>query len=284
MATHGKIIKEVELYKGEVILRKCEGRWGHEYWVSDAATNKGSKPEFEKKTGVTTIIGIKDKSRPLVIWATELAERFLLDVKGKITPEHIRQACKLHTEKKEAAANIGTKVHSWIEEYIAGKKPEMPEDDSVSKGVIAFLSWMEENKVKFTASEEIIYSRKYGYCGSLDFEAKVNGKTYLGDFKTSNALRNDVLMQTAAYAMARTEESGIEFDGRYLLRLSKETEEEHAERTKDKNQAYVEPYKVFEAIPVMEEIKNDFKAFLAFQVGYFWNKESEKRLKLLKNI
>jgi hypothetical protein len=27
----------------------------------------------KRKTGVTTIIGIKDKSRPLVIWATELA-------------------------------------------------------------------------------------------------------------------------------------------------------------------------------------------------------------------
>ena len=271
------IIKEVKLYDGEVIVRKYLGRFGPEYWVSD----KGG--EFERKTGTTTFLSIKDKSRPLIIWAVGLAEKFLLEhCPEGITPEHIKQACRLHSEEKKRTADLGTAIHDWIELYIKGKKPPMPEEEAITKGVNSFLEWKESHKVKFKASEEIIYSRKYDYCGSLDFEAEIDGKFYLGDFKTGNALYNEVLMQTAAYAHARSEESGIEYDGRYLLRIAKETEEEHAKRTAEKK--WAERYQIFEAVPVTEKAPVDFKAFLAFQQGYIWNKEAEQRLKELKKM
>ena len=161
----------------------------------------------------------------------------------------------------------------------------MPQDTAVLKGVVSFLEWVEKNKVKFLSSEEIVYSRKYGYCGSLDFEARVNGKLYLGDFKTGNSLYNEVFMQTAAYAMARIEEGAVKFyDGRYILRIAKETEDEYNERTKNKNKSYLEPYKIFEGISLNEGLEKDFKAFINFQRGFLWNKEAEQRLKKLKNL
>lgn len=272
------IIKEVKLYNGDVTVQKREGRFGHEYWVKDGNT------DFERKTGVTTFLSIKDKSRPLIIWATRLAQDYLLQrVPGGVTPDDVLTACKLHSTEKEKAANIGTEIHDWIENLIKRRNPPMPENPNVIRGVASFLEWKHSHKVKFTASEEIIYSRKYDYCGSLDFEAEINGKKYLGDFKTGNALYNEVLMQTAAYAMARQEESGIEYDGRYLLRVAKETEQEFEIRNQDKDQSRLEPYQIFEAVPVAKDMRADFKAFLAFQQGYNWNKEAEKRLKTLKS-
>lgn len=266
-----KIIQKVKLYNGEVIVEKKEGRFGHEYYVNGKRT-----------TGCTTFLSIKDKSRPLIYWAVGLARDYLLErCPQGIQPEDVLKACKLHAEEKVRTANIGTAIHDWIEQYIKGKKPEMPDDDNVVRGVHSFLEWKDQHKVKFKSTEKIIYSRKYDYCGSLDFEAEIDGKLYLGDFKTGNSLYNEVLMQTAAYAEARREESGIEYDGRYLLRVAKETEEEHATRTAEKR--YAEPYKVFEAIPVMSGLKDDMRAFRAFQQGYIWDKESEKRLKALKN-
>ena len=96
-----KILKEVKLYKGEVIVQKREGKWGHEYWVSD------KEKDFERKTGVTTFLSAKDKSRPLIIWAVGLAEKYLLErVPDGITAEDVIKACRLHSDEKERTANI----------------------------------------------------------------------------------------------------------------------------------------------------------------------------------
>jgi hypothetical protein len=269
---------EFDLYEGKVKGKFYPG--SHRYYVN-------GKPQ----TGVTTYIGIVDKSRQLITWATELYRDFLLSVEGPITADHIFEGCGIHEERKQEAADIGTEAHEWIESYVKGEQPEMPERYGAQIAVNAFLDWIAANKVTFISSERVVYSKKHGYIGKMDIEAKVNGKLCLIDIKTSNGLYNTYGMQTAAYLKADEEESGRKYHGRWLIRLAKETEEEYATRMVRKNENRARkgqepvdygPYQVFEAkfLETGEtkpgaNVDRDFKAFLAAKDLYQWNKETD---------
>lgn len=266
-------VQESVLYKGKVKIQL----WtvSHRY-----------KANGESVTGVTTILNMYDKSAAFVIWATELYRDFLLGIKGAITEEHIYEGCDLHNKRKEEAANIGTEVHEWIELYIKGENPAMPKSKEAQIGVTSFLEWVSANKVKFLSSERMVYSKKHHYVGTMDIEAKVNGKLCLIDIKTSNGIYNTYYMQTAAYVRADEEESGREYQGRYIIRLSKETEKEYNLRMKKKNINRVRngkeeysypPYQVFESKFLddkPENMERDFKGFLACQTLKEFDKET----------
>lgn len=229
-----------KLYKGEVELDFNDER----HFFSIAG---------KKVLGVTSCTGIIDKSRPLIFWATNLARDFLLDVinsGGQVTEELIVEACKQHQIKKEQAATAGSKVHSWIEQFVKAtvKKdiPKLPskDDPEVYNGVTAFIKWVDEHNVKFLSSERIVYSKKYNYAGIMDCEAVIGGKTSVVDFKTSNSIYNEYRYQVAAYQAAAEEESGKPYKGdKWIVRFSKDTGE-------------------FEAHQFGDQAK-DFKTFLA---------------------
>lgn len=250
-----------------------------------------------RKTGVTTFLGIKDKSTALVSWATELAADHLLSIVQKgsvITEADIYLAQDLHAQRKQEAADLGTIIHDWCEQYIKFKlkikgytMPEMPEDTSAQVGVSAFLDWEKEHKVKFVSSERVIYSRKHDYIGKMDIEAYVDGDLCLVDLKSSNGLYNTVRMQTAAYLKADEEESKREYVGRWAIRLSKETEAEYMAKMKKKQKKDVlkgkepreiKPYQVFEAKYFDQnkgELEYDFEAFLSTIVLTKWDKDTD---------
>lgn len=232
-----------------------------------------------RKTGVTTILGIIDKSRPLIIWATGLYKKFLEgNIGEKLTREMIVEGHKQHTVKLKEASDIGTEIHDWIELHIKKKNPEMPQSKEAQIGVNAFLDWVADNKVKFITSERLVYSKKYDYIGTLDIEAKVNGKLCLIDIKSSNAIYNTYYLQTAAYLKADEEESGKKYDGRWIIRLAKETEREYNARMTEKGYDNFPAYEVFEAKFLDDQNKNidrDYKAFLSAKELFMWNKETD---------
>ena len=259
---------ESELYKG-----KCKVRFypnSHRYTVNGKPTN-GS---------VTGIIAMYDKSGQLTPWAAEVTAEYLKEKfaeKKELFEEDFLDAEEQHTIKKKEAASIGSEVHEWIEHYINGEKPEMPDTKEAQIGVNAFLDWVNDNKVKFLSSERVIYSRKHDFIGKMDIEAKVNGKLCLIDIKTSNGIYNTYYMQTAAYVKADEEESGRKYHGRWILRLAKETEKEYDKRMAKKNhkrsrkgkeEVDYPPYQVFEAMFLDDtagNLERDFEAFLACQ-------------------
>ena len=258
-------VQEYELYEGKVKVRFFPD--SHQYWVNE-----------KRKTGVTTYLGIIDKSRPLIIWATGLYRDFLMEqLPNGITAEHIIEGYTIHTRRKEEAASIGDDVHKWIESHIKNESPEMPERREAQIGINAFLDWVNENKVKFISSERVVYSKKYDYIGKMDIEANVNGKLCLIDIKTANNLYNTYNLQIAAYLKADEEESTRRYQGRWLIRLAKETEDEYKKRMIDKGKDG-SGYKVFEAKFLDDEMMNierDFKAFLHAKALYEWNRENE---------
>ena len=253
-----------KLYNGKIEVRLSDS---HIYYING-----------ERNTGVTTYCGIKDKSQPLIYWAVGLFRDYLYEkLPEGINEGHIEEGARLHSVRKQEAATIGDMAHSWIEKYLKGEKPEMPDHDSAVIAVNAFLDWVKEHKVKFISSERIVYSKKYDYSGKLDAEAIVDGKLCLVDIKTGNDLRNDVKLQTAAYLMADIEESKKKYKGRWAVRLAKETEEEYLARMEKKGRE-AKSYVAFEAMYLDENggsLKEDFEAFLACVNLYRWNKQTD---------
>lgn len=212
------------------------------------------KLEGEKSylIGVTTATGMLDKSRPLLIWSSRLTEAHLVDAlkAGEpITEALINEAVNLHSAKKEQAAIKGSMVHDWAEQYIKGMNPEIPEDEEVRNGVLAFLRWAKEEEVEFISSEQKVYSKKHEYVGTMDVKFKCKRTDHkvihAGDFKTSSGIRLSMAFQVSAYQEADTEEHGTEFGDKCIIRFDKETGEFEA--------------KWFDA----SEHKDHFRGFLA---------------------
>jgi len=233
--------KTYSLYKGKVVIDFFEGR----HWYIRRDTGK-------VLTSVTGALGIIASADILMAWATKLAKNHLIEIiesGGMVLVDDVYKACGLYRAKRDEAGDIGTAVHAMIESYIKSKLEKKPfkfgnVPEKVGYGFIAFKEWVEKNKVKFEATEQIVYSLKYNYVGTLDIRAVVNGKRTLIDIKTSNYLSDTMPWQTSAYLEADREESGREYDDRMILHIKKDTGD-------------------FEAVHLgMENHKKDFKAFV----------------------
>ena len=246
--------KTFVLYKKTITLDFWEKP--HKYIVRET----GLRP-----ISVSTACGVVDKSRPLIIWATKLANSFLKDLLEQgapITAEQIDLATTQHQIKKEAAADAGTLVHKYAEEYISGKNPELPKDEKVLNGVTAFLKWVKENDVKFKESERMVYSKKHDYVGTLDAVGVLKGKTSLIDFKTSGGIYSTMHYQVAAYQMAYEEETGKELSGpRYIVRFDKETGEFHVVNLDEDDKNYKKDRQAFLAALTLKKREKELSTW-----------------------
>lgn len=205
-----------KLYGGEVELMFDSFR--HQYTLNNKVV-----------PSVTKILGIVNKPA-LVAWAANSAIDYVSkqieagELYDEIQLESIWDAGrKNHYQKKTDAGTIGSFVHNWVEDYIKGKKPAMPVNVDLQEAIKKFLGWKIDNEVEFLTSEQVCYSKKYNYTGTLDFICKIDGKLYLGDLKTSKGIYPEYLMQTAAYRKAREEEYPDEdYSGQMILRIGKE--------------------------------------------------------------
>lgn len=125
---------ETILYKGKVTLRFDEFR--HKYTHVEASKEIKS---------VTTALKIINKPM-LVNWAANMAVDHIKDAieVGKSYDEVelvtiFKTARNAHYHKKESAADIGTLLHGWIEDYINEKNPGIPVNPILNKSVNKFL-------------------------------------------------------------------------------------------------------------------------------------------------
>lgn len=277
-------VQLTELYGGRVVIKFYEK--SHQYWVS---RDRGKT--FQRKTGVTTFCGIKDKSTPLGVWQQQITADFLLgkiEEGVKIDIDLALEAVVQNNVQREEAADIGKEIHAWCEGYIRKelkhkgfeKLPAIPDFPEAVTGVNSFMQWVEEHKVKFVSTESPVYSLKYDYVGTEDVTFIADKMFCDADFKSSNGLYNAVRMQTAGYKHAREEESKKKSDGRWAIRFSKYTEAEYyrkEERKKELKKAIariqgksfkdypIKPYVIFEAAFLDNDrraFKHDLDAFL----------------------
>lgn len=174
------------------------------------------------------------------------AGEMTLELYEGVLDDLIVQAKKADKELLEEAGAVGTAAHDWVEQYIKAiladqeeKRLELlsklPSDERAANACIAALSWMHEHDVKWVETERKCYSRQYSYAGTADGLAYVSSCTNtdccqetfkdrltLVDWKTSNYLYLEYVLQTAAYQQAIQEEAGKTIEDRWIIRLGKE--------------------------------------------------------------
>lgn len=169
----------------------------------------------EKVPGTTTIIGRFKDSGALMHWAFK---------QGKLGKDRLY-------EEAEKAADIGTLAHAMVEAHIKGAGPECmlvnASDDMRVKArssFNAYLAWERMTKLRVIDQEMQLVSEKYRYGGTPDAIGIIDNELCLLDWKTSNSVYQDYLIQLAAYRNLWEERyPGRPLTGGFhLLRFAKE--------------------------------------------------------------
>jgi hypothetical protein len=195
--------KTIALYNGEVNV----------VFFPNSHIYKVDGVRVKSVTGILSII-----NKPFLLkWAVDLAKGYLLsqvEERKMIGKDDIFTACSLYQNVKDQAADVGTMIHEWCEKFvknkIAGNKAitESPDNEQALRGIQGFMEWNKASKIKYLESERMVYSRANKYIGTFDVAYILDGKKYLGDFKSAKGIYAEHIFQAIAYVMAYEEEAG----------------------------------------------------------------------------
>lgn len=138
----------------------------------------------------------------------EVGYRYLMAVPKFLTPEkhdELDPELDLWNAAEYAlneAANTGTWIHQYIEDYLTGGFPDDPIREDHYQMVEAFHKWESEHDLEVISTERTVYGDRYA--GTADFFAKVDGVTTLIDWKSSRAVRESHKAQLGAIGAAIT--------------------------------------------------------------------------------
>lgn len=154
---------------------------------------------------VTTLLGALGKPW-LGGWAAKMVAEYAYDRQdvwaGLTKAEAVRLLKGAPWDKRDAAADVGTAVHSAIESLVLGQTPP-PYPPEIAAHMANFNRFVSDYRPDWQAAEAAVFSRRYGYAGTLDGIVGIGGRTYILDVKTSKALYADTFpLQLAAYAHA----------------------------------------------------------------------------------
>lgn len=163
--------------------------------------------------GVTTILSRFKESGGLLHWAWEQG-----------------RDGKDYRESRDAAADAGTCAHAMIEaDWHATPFDRSRYDEVVLKkadhAFLAYLAWKEQTGLVIQQAELPLVSERYRFGGTMD-AVLVGGSLCLGDWKTSNGIYPDHLLQVAGgYALLWQEHYADQpLAGVHILRFSKPKE------------------------------------------------------------
>ena len=213
-----------------------------------------------RAAGTTTVIGRFKDSGALLWWAFEqgkAAER------GEINSLY---------DRRDEAADAGTLAHQMVENYIndinilpsLDQIPgEIPDDIflKAKQGFDNYLNWAENNKMIIVAQEMELVSEEYKFGGCPDAIAyDSQNRLCLLDWKTSNGVYADYLIQLAAYKQLWEENNPDQLitGGFHLCRFSKE----HADFTHH----------------YWSELDDAWEQFKLFRQAYELDKKLKKRV------
>lgn len=271
-----------------------------------------------KQDGVTTVCHIIDKSNILIPWAAKMVAEKLLATTPVIVVDGqdfvslpreeytklVMAAKAAPKEKVEEAADIGHQAHAYIEGYIKSvlgiieTAPESPTDFKVLNCCNAALNWMGRHNVKWVKTECKIYSKKHRFAGTMDGLAYVDScndplccphefknRLSLIDWKSSNYLHIEHIIQTAAYEAAYEEEHGVDIEDRWVIRLGKtdgEFDPWHFEKSafSDDYFSFLKALALYRAVQELEARIKERKDFIKAAQKAAKQKEKEEMLKI----
>lgn len=197
-----------------------------------------SAKDRKRLPSVTTVISRFKDSGALVQWAYGRGqEHERLRWQGEPAPSSLY-------EESGSAADIGTAVHASAEHYVVelarGNAPGIARNEAeeilrraplsdeqlgkAQRSLSAFFQWCDLTRIEFVHAEVAMVSETLRTGGTLDWIGRLpDGSLVLGDWKTSNAIYGDHIVQCAAYHMLWTETHPDEplIEGAHVLRFSK---------------------------------------------------------------
>jgi PD-(D/E)XK nuclease superfamily len=128
------------------------------------------------------------------------------------------------------SAEIGSQAHKLIEWNLRASLMQEagPSPHITDKAMWAFMAWEDWKKsvnLKTIWVEQTIWSDKYGYAGTMDLLAEVNGILTVVDWKTGKAIYPEAYLQNAAYRSALREMGHGDAKQGLIVRLPKNTED-----------------------------------------------------------
>lgn len=179
--------------------------------------------------GVTTVLNVINKPA-LVQWSANMAVDYIENdpyyvLEGRVDPKTLEEARTAHRRNAKEAADKGTDIHAVIEKIVTGairnNDGYVTKKKSNEPQVQKFLDWVHLEPTQFLHSERKLYSTAIWVAGTCDLCFIRNGKRYVADIKTTNAIWDRTpFFQMGAYQIM-LEEEGEEYDGRCILRLGK---------------------------------------------------------------
>ena len=233
-------------------ISRIDGRYRY-YEVRDAA---GEKLTFDlasgqtaRLTSVTTYLNFPSKGA-LLPWAARtaaqeavsLSREAFLSVMSQSRPDENqsarsalderlaeieKEAAQTYRKSRDAAADLGTRVHLWVERDLQGEVQDIPDD--IAPAIQAYRSWRASSDFTETAGlERMVYYAEPPVCyaGTIDALFRLSDGT-LGavDYKTSSGIYESHMVQIAAYAKAWEWLSGETVSRAWTVRFDKKTGE-----------------------------------------------------------
>ena len=166
---------------------------------------------------VTTVLGIINKPA-LLDWAWKCGKDGL-DYKAV----------------RDDAGSVGTLAHYLILCHLRGETPDLHEwaPDQVSRAVntlVKYADWVTPHRLEPILTEQPLVSETYGYGGTPDCLARLDGELVLLDFKSGKAIYSEMLYQLGAYWQLIWETRRETIDHARILRIGREDTEDFEER------------------------------------------------------
>jgi hypothetical protein len=280
-------------YGGKVIITFNEAK--HYYTVQAPTVFKDKLYQ----PSVTGIIGMKDKSGALVHWATEQFAEKMKAMIDDAEPEYLQPdllkalvdvAKDTWRVSKQQAADIGTVAHGVFEDVLAGKDVKLPlhfdanmsrnftQDmaDQANNAIEAGLQFIREHDITVVQAEAVRWSPTYGYIGTGDLIAYIDGKLAVADWKTSKRLYPTVRLQLSAYKHAYEEEyPDQQIEWRVAINTGKDGKLSYEIHDNDGNIATNENPTFAKPLGRSHSHKADLKTFLSLQDAWVWDRENQ---------
>src|SRR5690606_11047676 len=191
---------------GERELMRSQNRGSRTYHIAGRAY-----------PSVTTIVSQGEPKPPLVGWAKKVTAETAVnqhDLVGKLIQTDGPQAAIDHLmgagyRKRNAAGDIGSRLHEVAEWEILNGKPFPDPGDAEARALLAqFRHFVHHAQPEWEAVEAIVYNETHLYAGTLDAIARLHipglpsdGLTLL-DWKSGSGVYGSYALQLAAYAHA----------------------------------------------------------------------------------
>jgi hypothetical protein len=153
--------------------------------------------------GVTTVLG--ELAKPALIgWAATTAAETTADACANgIPPDEARKIGRAAVfQRRDKAADLGTRAHALVEAHFAGEAVEVDVGDADEAKVYACarraIEHIERTCDRVVLSETA-YTSPLGFGGTLDLVVERGGKLLIADLKTGKGVHDEVIPQLAAY-------------------------------------------------------------------------------------